>query len=91
MLKVRARSDWTPEYRPESHVPPSADSADTLTERATRVNLNMIMEHVPNTCAPRARLFAAAARCGCPPERCARSSCVRTRAARAWFDVWAGL
>jgi hypothetical protein len=52
VLKQRARSEWTPEYRPESHVPPTAEhSADTVTERATRVNLGMIMENVPNTCA----------------------------------------
>jgi hypothetical protein len=52
VLKQRARSEWTPEYRPESHVPPTGEhSADTVTERATRVNLGMIMENVPNTCA----------------------------------------
>ena len=50
VLKERARSEWTPEYRPESHVPPLPEhSADTITERATRVSLQMIMEHMPST------------------------------------------
>ena len=49
-MKTRARSEWTPEYRPESHVPPLPEhSADTITERATRVSLKMIMENVPST------------------------------------------
>ena len=44
-IKSRARSGWTPEYRPESHVPQGeAHSADTVTERATRVGLSMVME-----------------------------------------------
>ena len=56
MLKQRARSEWTPEYRPESHVPPSTEHlADTLTERATRVSLNMIMDTAPTTCVPARR------------------------------------
>lgn len=54
MLKERARAAWVPEYRPESHVPRTAGlHAYTVTERATRVTLPMVMSaNCTNLCAP---------------------------------------
>ena len=52
VMKERSRADWEPDYRPESHLPPTGEhAADTMTERGTRVSLRMIMEHVPSKCA----------------------------------------
>ena len=51
MLKERARAGWTPEYRPESHVPMSKEHhAHTVTERSTRVTIDMIMKNPGNMC-----------------------------------------
>eukprot|EP00854_Cymbomonas_tetramitiformis_P018553 gene18554-22150_t len=41
--KKQALSDWEPEYSPESIVPPT-EKTDTITARATRVSLPLIMK-----------------------------------------------
>lgn len=50
-LKRKALSDWEPEYCPESIVPPS-ETLDTLTRRATRVSLPLILANQKTMYAP---------------------------------------